>query len=137
MRKVIEITLQYTKEELAVILQNAISLAEKVSIKNAKFEDGKFIFHCVDGINALPQGEQVNKLASLDFTGGQIKKKKLIGLKKAIKECLAGDVRCSREKLLEELKLKGFDMKSSALRNILVVDKKTYKEVDPDIFQLV
>lgn len=137
MRKVIEITLQYTKEELAVILQNAISLAEKVSIKNAKFEDGKFIFHCVDGINVLPQGEQVNKLASLDFTGTQKTKSRKVGLKKALKECLAGGVKCSIEKLVEELKLKGFDLTKSYLRTTMVTQKDTYKEVDLNIFQLV
>lgn len=67
MRKITNITLEYTKQELAVILQNAISLAEKVSIKEAKFEDGKFVLVCVDGVNTLRQVDQVNKLSSLDF----------------------------------------------------------------------
>lgn len=136
MRKIVEIKLEYTKEELATVLQDAISIREKVSIKEAKVEDGKFIFHCIEGINTLPQVNQVAKITALDFTGNKSGRTNS-GLKKALRESLAGDVKCHIDKLLEELKLKGFTITRSVLRNNMIVDKKTFKEVDPNIFQLI
>jgi hypothetical protein len=137
MRRVGKIILEYTKEELAHILQNTLATVEKVSIESMEFKDEKFIFHCVEGINQIPQKDQITKIDFSNLLSNKITKSKgQWGIKKAVIESLAEGVKCPLDKLIEELILKGYRGEESYFRNYLITKKELFTEVEPNVFQL-
>lgn len=135
MERVGKVVLKYTKEELAKLIQDTIANAEKVSIESMNYEDGKFVVHAIEGINKIPQAFQVSRI-NFDNLLSNKKSNRQTGLKGAMLEILAGDVRCSLEQIIKDLELKGFKGKSSKFRTYLVSHKDLFVEVDPNIFQL-
>ncbi len=136
MRRVGKVTLEYTKEELAHLLQDAIANIQKVSIESMEFKDDKFVFSCVEGVNEIPQKEQISRIDFSSLISIDTPKQGQWGIGKAIKLSLANGVKCPLDKLITELKLKGFNGKDSYFRNYLIIRKDTYSEIEPNVFQL-
>lgn len=137
MRRAVEITLNYTKEELVFLLHTAITTAENVSIKSMEFDGENFIFNCIEGQNTIIQKEQLSKI-NFNFLAPETKISKLGkgALQKSIQDSLANGVICSLEDLTVELGLKGIHKTNSQLRTYLLARKDDYIEVNPNMWQL-